>query len=86
MELLDTEAFALPRFEMKPRIVLYSILAFNLLVVAGSLGLGSQEIPVLVDKALTTPGSPPFHVKADITDGSDPFAEVEEYWFAPNRW
>lgn len=62
--------------------------AMWLLTLATSIGVRAQQAPVLVQGALTAPGSEPFHLKASITAGHDssPMAEVDMYWVAPDRW
>jgi hypothetical protein len=44
--------------------------------------------PGLAQAALTAPGSPPFHLKAVITERGDPTSktEVEIFWKAPHKW
>src|SRR5215470_5431557 len=42
----------------------------------------------VVQATLTAPGSPPFHLKAVITEGREatPVGHVEMFWAAPERW
>ncbi len=48
----------------------------------------SSPSPIVVQATLTTPGSPPFHLKAILTERGDPSSktEVEIFWMAPNKW
>lgn len=48
----------------------------------------STTRPSIVQGALTAPGSPPFHLKAVITERGDPTSktEVEIFWEAPDEW
>jgi hypothetical protein len=63
-----------------------SIIVFGFLIAGAGMRLCAQQLPVVVDGALTAQGGAPFHLEAAITDGSDPFAEIEMDWLAPNRW
>lgn len=49
---------------------------------------GADEKPTVVQAVLTEPGSPPFHLKATITEKGDPASKtyVEIFWVAPDKW
>lgn len=72
-----------------------AIVAFGL-VSASSAG-DTKAVPLAevaqhaVDQSkLTSPGSPPFHLKATIVETTNPDStykgEVEEYWISPEKW
>jgi hypothetical protein len=46
--------------------------------------LPAQSVPKIVQGTLTALGSPPFHLRATISDGVD--ATIEMYWASPDKW
>ncbi len=57
--------------------------AFLATVAAVSL-LTAQSVPKIVQGTLIAPGSPPFHLRATISDGMD--ATIEIFWVRPDKW
>lgn len=57
---------------------------------AKNVPLGEVADHALRQSQLTLPGSRPFHLKATITESTNPDsdykAEVEEYWVTPEKW
>jgi hypothetical protein len=50
--------------------------------------LVEPPVPSIVQARLTSPGSPPFHLKAVISERGDPDSktELEMFWMAPDKW
>lgn len=46
----------------------------------------TSPIHDVVQSRLIAPGSAPFHLKAEITEGGDHYANVEMYWLAPDQY
>ncbi len=85
MKLVDKEGFALRTLSTRLLGRMLSVAAFCSLTAGDAPPIGGQQTVVLVDGALTEAGSAPFHLKAELTDGGDPLATLEEYWMAPDR-
>ncbi|MBZ5553709.1 MAG: energy transducer TonB [Acidobacteriia bacterium] len=73
------------------------LLALSGLVVSLSAATFAQQIPIgeaaehaVAQSKLTTPGSPPFHLKAKILEKDSPetdrIADIEVFWVAPDKW
>jgi hypothetical protein len=82
---------------MKSGILLSLVLFFLLVVAAGAQEAGDKIVSIsqAADNAvqqskLTVAGSPPFHLKARITNAGAPkpgySADVEEFWVSPEKW
>jgi len=55
-----------------------------------TVNLSEAAANALKQSQLTLPGSPPFHLKAEIASSTNPSstytAEIEEYWLSPQNW
>ena len=67
------------------------VLAASGVAAAKDSSLSSATEHALQQSALTLPGSAPFHLKADISETSDPNSDdykatIEEYWVSSQKW
>jgi len=75
------------------------LVMFALLVAACALAYGgdgddndwlSVAVREIQHSQITLPGSPPFHLKAEIVETTNPFSQyrgqIEEYWVSPEKW
>ena len=65
--------------------------AFAVAVAAKDTSIANATERALQQSALTLPGGQPFHLKASISETSDPDtddykATIEEYWVSPTKW
>jgi hypothetical protein len=70
--------------------VLLCLLAPSFASDHATMPLGKVAEHAVEESKLTLPGSAPFHLKAEITETTNPAsdyrAKIEEYWISPTRW